>query len=376
MGPSRFKAPRRTARDRGLSPLLACALLGALAAATPAGLAGSGPDRATTAGEIDAFMARVLEQRARTWRTLHDYVLDERERLEILGPGSLALYGMTREFTWYVRDGYLIRSPVRHDGVAVPEPDRRRFEERWLRQEQEREERRLKRLAEGPPAPDAPTPDTRGTIEQPPDLEGFVRTRGEPRFVSEAYFLDFKLDPGNYYFAGRETLDGRDVVRVEYYPVRFFSGDKGGKDDSPDEAREAAPANATDTKAPATRRHREQEREQEHEKELEDRIERGMDKVVLVTLWVDPAQHQIVKYTLDNADFGFLPLAGLARVDEAKATMTMGEVFPGVWLPQRLSAVGRVTLAPGTLTARYTRDFRDYRRAETSARIRHYDVKE
>lgn len=347
------------------------ALAGVFALATSAGLA-SGPGRPAGQAEIDAFMVRVLEQRARTWRTLHDYVLDERERFEFLGPGHLPLYGMTREFTWYVRDGYLVRSPVRHDGVAVPDADRRRFEEQWLRQEQEREQRRLERLAEGPPAPAAPSPDTRGTIEQPPDVEGLVRARGEPRFVSEAYFLDFKLDPGNYYFAGRETLDGRDVIRVEYYPARFFGSDEDRRSDEPREGREAVPAKPADAKVPAARRDRERERE----REFEDRVERAMHKVVLVTLWIDPAQHQIVKYTLDNVDFGFLPLGGLARLDEARATMTMGEVFPGVWLPRQLAAVGRVTLAPGTFTARYTRDYRDYRKAETSARIRHYDVKE
>ena len=30
----------------------------------------------------------------------------------------------------------------------------------------------------------------------------------EPRFVSESYFMDFKFEPGNYYLAGREKLEG------------------------------------------------------------------------------------------------------------------------------------------------------------------------
>ncbi len=44
-----------------------------------------------------------------------------------------------------------------------------------------------------------------------------------PRFVSEAYFMDFKFEPGNYYLAGREQLDGQQVLRIEYYPKRMFN---------------------------------------------------------------------------------------------------------------------------------------------------------
>ena len=36
----------------------------------------------------------------------------------------------------------------------------------------------------------------------------------EPRFVSEAYFMDFKFEAGNYYLAGREKLEGHDVLRI------------------------------------------------------------------------------------------------------------------------------------------------------------------
>ena len=40
--------------------------------------------------------------------------------------------------------------------------------------------------------------------------------------MSEAYFLRFKFEPGNYYLAGRERFDGRDVLRIEYYPTGLF----------------------------------------------------------------------------------------------------------------------------------------------------------
>ena len=37
-----------------------------------------------------------------------------------------------------------------------------------------------------------------------------------------------------------------------------------------------------------------------------------MNKTALVTLWVDPVEHQIVKYTFDNVWMDFLP-GGLVR---------------------------------------------------------------
>ena len=48
-----------------------------------------------------------------------------------------------------------------------------------------------------------------------------------------------------------------------------------------------------------------------------------LNKVALVTLWVEPNSHQIVKYTFDNVDFGFLPAQWLVRVNDVKASMTL-----------------------------------------------------
>ena len=35
--------------------------------------------------------------------------------------------------------------------------------------------------------------------------------------------MDFKFEPGNYYLAGREKLEGQDVLRIEYYPTNLFN---------------------------------------------------------------------------------------------------------------------------------------------------------
>lgn len=292
--------------------------------------------------ELDRFMARVLERREETWKTLHDYVLDEVERFELVGPGEVRLHGMNREFTWYVRDGYFVRSPTRFDGVILGEDERRDYERRWLEDERRREGR------------------AKEEQEANPSLDGFVTERGEPRFVSEAYFLKFKFEPGNYYFAGREEVGGRSVVKIEYYPTRLYS------DEEEKERRQGDKQASGQTAGGREQRRGRQDPDEDRE------LGRKLNKVALVTLWIDPAEHQIVRYTFDNVDFGFLPGRWLVRVDEISASMDMKRVFEGVWLPENLSVRGGFSLATGGYTFSYGRRFSDYRKAEVRARIRDY----
>jgi len=109
---------------------------------------------------------------------------------------------------------------------------------------------------------------------------------------------------------------------------------------------------------------------------MERDIERKFDKSSLITLWIDPAEHQIVKYTFDNVGMGFLPGRWLVRVTDLRATMTMGRYFDGVWLPREIEMHGGVALASGDYGFEYDRAFTDYKRAETSATIRGYAPQE
>ena len=52
--------------------------------------------------------------------------------------------------------------------------------------------------------------------------------------------------------------------------------------------------------------------------------------------------------------------------------MTMGRYFDGVWLPKSISMRGDVQLALGSFDVEYAREFLEYRKAETAARIRSY----
>jgi hypothetical protein len=303
--------------------------------------------------DLDTFMARVLERREETWRTLHDYVLDETEQFRILGPGGVPLHGMKREFTWYVRDGFLVRSPLKYDGVALGESDRRAYEQRWLEEEKRREERAAKRASEAradaaKPAGDRPA-DAAAPPGGEPSLQNFVDQRGEPRFVSEAYFLRFKFEPGKYYLAGREMLNGRPVVKIEYYPTRLFQNEEHREEEG--------------------KKH-EVRADRAKDKEEEEAYRQKFNKVALVTVWVDPGEHQIVRYTFDNIDFGFLPGRWLVRLDEIRASMTMAKVLDGVWLPEEIELRGGLSLASGAYRFEYGRRFTNYRKAETGARIR------
>lgn len=304
--------------------------------------------------DLDRLMADTLKNRNEAWLRLHDYILDERESFEILGDDRLALQGFRREYTWFLRDGYLVRSPVRSNGVAISEQERRRYEETWLKEEKDREARQKAR--EDKKAQEAAAAQT-GAVDPPMSVEDVVRQDPQSRFMSEAYFMKFRFEPGNYYLAGREEIDGRPVLKIEYYPTRMFS----------DEQRQERRDDRAAGKAAA-----EKSRERDRERDVEERIERSMNKVTLVTLWVDPEERQIVRFLFDNADFGFLPYRQIVRVEKVMAQMTMGRYFDGVWLPKEIRGTGAATLATGTLRFNYAREFYDYRMGEVRARIRAY----
>jgi hypothetical protein len=95
-----------------------------------------------------------------------------------------------------------------------------------------------------------------------------------------------------------------------------------------------------------------------------------MNKVALVTLWIEPASHQIVKYTYDNVALDFLPAQWLVHVDDVRASMTMGQPFPDVWLPRGLEINAAMTLALGQVEFRAALDYHDYRKADATVKIR------
>jgi hypothetical protein len=286
--------------------------------------------------DLDDFMQRVMTRRDDNWKKLQQYILDEREVIELRGPDRTVMWGDRREFTWYMRDDRFVRSPLRFNGVAIGEADRRTYEADFIKREQEREKRRA----------DAPA-----TIAADP---------AAPQFVTSAYFLRFKFESGKYALVGREPLEGRQVLRVEYYPTKLFE-DTQSRSDRPE--RENARRRA----------------EREKSAPLEREVQRVLNKASLVTLWIDPESHQILKYTFDNVGSGLsalsitvnaLPLGWLAQVEELRASMTMGEAFPDVWLPRALDMRFAVGMAVGQFDVQYGVEYHDYRRADVTSTIR------
>ncbi|MGQ0733609.1 MAG: hypothetical protein ACT4QD_08145 [Acidobacteriota bacterium] len=299
-------------------------------AAVPGGLA--------QGSDLDAFMARVLARRDDNWKKLQQYVLDEHERLALSGPDGSLLYGFRRDYTWFIRQGVFVRSPTRVNGITIGEADRREHEKDWLAREQRRERRAEQRArAESPDgnSPEAaPVPPTASTGS----VEDVLKQSLEPRFVSAAYFLRFRFDPGHYALGGRERLLDRDLLKIEYYPSLLFREGR--------------------------------TRPNKRVRDRGDEIEEKMNKVSLVTLWIDPVEHQILRYTFENIDMDFLPGRSLVRVDEVKASMAMSEPFPAVWLPATVDMQFRIMTAVGPVAARYDVEYRDYRLAEVSVRIK------
>ena len=312
--------------------------------------------------DLDRLMEQVLARRDGNWKKLQQYLLDERETFDLTGPGGARLYGFRRDYSWFMQEGIFVRSPVRADGVTLSESARRKAEADWIRHERRREQRRVERAKEAaasaadPSAsaavqPDSPSPSASSAArpdppapvassESAPDLPApsAALVSAEPAFVSYAYFLRFRFEPNHYALVGRESLDGRAVLRIEYYPSELF--------------REG--------------RTRPNRRVRDRDEEIEDK----MNKVSLVTLWVDPEAHQILQYTFDDIDMDFLPGRSVARVDDMKATMRMGQPFPGVWLPKDIEMRFRMTLAPGAFDARYLVQYHDYRQADVTYKVR------
>jgi len=290
--------------------------------------------------DLDAFMRQVLAKRDDNWKKLQQYILDEREKIELRGPGHLPIWGDLREYTWYVRDGYFVRSPLKFNGVTIGEADRLKYEANYLRRVKEREKRQTgdqRNTDAASKEPDAPAADG-----LPLEVDGLIRQTRQPSFISSAYFLRFKFEEGKYALVGREQLDGREVMRIEYYPTKLYSHDQ------------------------SRRQARSHNQDDPEDKELQ----RLLNKVALVTIWVEPSAHQIVKYTFDNIGFDFLPGQWLVRINDLRATMTMSQPFPDVWLPRGIEFNAGMTLAVGAFDLRYALDYHDYRQPDVKTKVR------
>lgn len=339
-----------------LTRLLALICLVALASA-PATV----PLRASVAtsqrqSDLDAFMEKVLARRDDNWKKLQQYVLEESERFDLTGPGGFPLWGMRRDYSWFIRDGIFVRSPVSADGVRLSEADRRKAEDQWLRRQKTRdanERRRAERRANGE---DAAEPATTAVVISPSGVavrssddepgaapitntDDLLKQVREPQFVSSAYFLKFKFERGRYALAGRETINGVTALKIEYYPNTGLFKEGRARPDK-------------------------------RVRDREDEIESKMNKSSMVTLWIDPATHQILQYVFDDIDWDFFPGRRLVRIGDVQATMQMAPAFPNVWLPNSIEMRFEMMLAVGAVDAAYRVEYHNYKEAAVTYKIK------
>ena len=148
-----------------------------------------------TGNELDDFMAEVLKKRDIDWERLHNYIFNSTETLEIKKGEIPALENFRRDYNWYVQDGYLVRSPVRIDGVKISARERAEAVEKWINDEKKKKE------------------------------------NDQTNQLDRQSFFGFKFEPGRYLYAGKQQFEGREVMVVEYYPDiggNNVNGDKYG----------------------------------------------------------------------------------------------------------------------------------------------------
>jgi hypothetical protein len=261
--------------------------------------------------DLDAFMAKVLERREIDWDRLHNYVFSERETLEIKTNRLPALENIRKEYVWRVKDGYIVRTPVKANGVSISKDEQARAENEWIEQQKRRKSKALERES----------------------------------------FFGFKFQPGRYLYAGKKTVENRELTVIEYYPDFKDLDDDQGEGSS------------------AKLEEKEGKKEPKQRDSEEEYYERMFEKAFVATMLVDPQEHQLVEMTFDNVGLDFLPARWLVRVSDIKASLRMDKPYGDVWLPKTIQAWGSVSTAYGDLSLRYSREFFDYKRTDVKVKF-------
>src|SRR5438034_6392429 len=137
--------------------------------------------------DLDAFMRQVLAKRDENWKKLQQYVLDEHETIDLRGPSRLPIWGERRDYTWYIRDGFFVRSPVKANGVTIGEEERRKYEADYLKRQQERDKRGQRGQVATASSGVSVEPGDRGpaaAADAPSDVDAILRQTRQPQFIS------------------------------------------------------------------------------------------------------------------------------------------------------------------------------------------------
>ena len=207
------------------------------------------------------------------------------------GPQRVPIWGERREYTWFIRDGFFVRSPTKFNGVddrrgRTPEV-RSRLSEAGAGARQEgatRQQRDARRLR---------------SHDRRRHRRRHARASGRPgahagrqrRHSSERGSRNSSRRPISCASSSRKASTPWSAAR------RSTAARCSGSSTTPS-ACSAAPIAGGRARKPSDK-----------DRARDAEFQRMMNKVALVTLWVEPKAHQIVKYTFDNVGFDFLPAA-------------------------------------------------------------------
>lgn len=266
------------------------------------------PPANSAMSDLDEFMEKVMQKRTADAENLHDYVFSEKETLEVkVGTKIAAQWSYRREYLWFVRGDYLVRSPVLIDGVKVSDKEKSAAEDEWINgQKSRKESKNINGL-------------------DYPALFGF---ENENSLDFQAFF-GFEFEPGRYLYGGERQFEGKKAVLVEYYPRTSGVKKRNNKDD----------------------------------------IDGLFEKSFLVTMLISPGEHQIFQITFDNVGLGFLPARWLVRMNDLKASMIMDKQKEDIWLPREITAYGSISTAASDISINYSRVFYDYAKSHVDVNL-------
>jgi len=263
-----------------------------LLALLAAGTAAAAPPQSGT--DLDELMREVLERRDANRDALARLEFSETETMRIRDQDTVApIQSYVKEFVWGMRVGVFLRLPVRVNGVDVVPAEQGAAARAW-------------QMGSG-------------------DSERELSTDG---FYDWDSFFNFRFEPGNYYLAGREVFEGREVLRIEYYPTHLFS--RAGEADG---------------------------------------LIGAFDRTTVVSMLVLPDERQIIAWTFENVGLEFLPARWLARVGTVDVSMVLDSGPDDTWLPREIRLATRANVATSILTIEMTRRFDDFVEADTGRAI-------
>ena len=168
------------------------------------------------------------------------------------------------------------------------------------------------------------------------------------------------------------------MLKIDYLPTKLFDEDRRTSRRPGTPRRRTRREDRQAGKAGQVRRTKDSKEAKEgegkkpqsaKEKRARTKSSRKMDKTSQVTLWVDPATHQIVKYTFDNVWLDFLPAGWLVRSTISRDRCRWASPFPAYGSPQSQHPRRRDARAGTDGVLRYTREFSNIARPTSSSKI-------